>query len=180
MKSNSLHSWSAFFLIALLSGSLMGCSSSPSVKQQGYAKLKNERTFENEFHVVWKGIEESFRKYKIVDRDPSDVDPTELRRLTQRTLDTDWIYGQSRDKYQEYQVNGTPRKVYLQTRIKYQVIAKRVMGGVNVAVKTEEEVEKLKNDGTPEGYSSVKEVDSSRANEVLDKIQQALLSAPNI
>src|SRR5690349_2685110 len=96
-----------------------GCASTPEVKTQAYAKLNNQRTYEYEFPVVWKGIEESLSKFKITDRDPSEATPLEMRKLTRRTLDTDWIYGQSRDKYQEYKVNGSPRKIYLQTRFKY-------------------------------------------------------------
>lgn len=157
-----------------------GCSSSPPVKTQAYAKLKNERAFEYEFPAVWKAIEETLRRYRVVDRDPSDVDPVELKRLSKRTLDTDWIYGQSRDKYQEYQINGTPRKKYLQTRLRYHLEAKKVIGGVQVTVKTDEEIERLNSDGNPDGYSSSDEVDPSRASELLDKIQNQILAAPNI
>jgi hypothetical protein len=149
------------------------------MKSQAYAKLKNERTFENDFSTVWKAIEETFRNYRIKERDPKEVDALEMRKLTKRTLETDWIYGQSRDKYQEYQVNGFPKKVYLQTRFKYELEAKKVMGGIHTTVKIEEEVERLKSDGTPNGYESVDENDTSRANEILDKIQNNILAAPN-
>src|SRR4051812_4697740 len=160
----------ALGLLALVSA----CSSSPKIQQQAYAKLNNEHTFEDEFPAVWKALEESFHNYKVADRDPSEVDPLEMKKLTKRTLETDWVLGQSRDKYIEYQINGSPRKQYLQTRVKYTVLVDRVIGGTHVLVKTKEEIERLNDDGTPAGWSSTGNVDSSRAAEVLDKIGQSL------
>jgi hypothetical protein len=156
---------------------LFGCSSSPKVKQQAYAKLANERDFEYEFPVVWKAIESSFRNYKIAERDPSEVGILEMNKLSRRTLTTDWILGQSRDKYIEYKINNTPRKQYLQTRVKYELRAESKIGGTNVFVKTAEEIEKLDKNGKPAGWDSVGSVDSSRAAEVLEKIAQNLNSA---
>lgn len=168
---------SIFIFACLLS--MLSCSSSPKVKQQAYAKLQSSRTFEYDFPTVWKGIEAAFTNYKITDRDPSDVDVNELKNLRERTLKTDWIYAQSRDKYQEYKVNGSPRKQYLQTRLRFEVVAASVMGGVDVKVKPDEEIEKLDKNGKGDGYSSVDHPDTSRAGEVLDKINQAILSLPN-
>ncbi len=96
--------------------SLSACSSTSEVKQQQYATLKNERTFEHELPVVWKAIETTFKNHKVVERDPEEVGALEWKDLSERSLSTDWIYGQSKDKYQEYRVNDLPRKKYLQTR----------------------------------------------------------------
>jgi hypothetical protein len=164
-------------LAALVTATLvtmMGCSSGMTVHQDAYAKLKNEHTYEYEFPDVWKAIEDSFHNYKVADRDPADVDPIELKNLTKRKLETDWIQGQSRDKYIEYQMNGTPRRQFLQTRVKYTVLADRVLGGTHVLVKTHEEIERLNNDGTSAGWDSTGDVDPSRAAEVLDKISRSL------
>jgi uncharacterized lipoprotein len=155
------------------------CSSAPTVKSQKFAQLRDERKYEYAFPQVWRGIEDALRRHKILSRDPEDVSGTELKKLTQRTLKTDWIYSQSRDKYTEYLVNGTPRKIFLQTRFKYAVIAKSEIGGVSVRIKTEEEVEKIQFDGSSAGYVSV-DPDPSRANELLDKILIAIHSAPVI
>ena len=156
----------------------LGCSSTPPVKTQAYAKLKNERTFESEFPLVWKAIEEVLRNHRIKDRDPEYVDATELQKISNRSLRTDWIYGKSRDKYQEYQVNGFPRKNYLQTRFNYSIEVKKVMGGVNVRVVSEEEIERLNTDGSSAGFTGANEPDPSRPNELLDKIQTGILAAP--
>ncbi|MBY0471147.1 hypothetical protein K2X30_08275 [bacterium] len=165
-------------LTVLTSSIIVGCSSTPPVKAQAYANLKDEKTFEYEFPMVWKGIEATLRNYKIAERDPEEVEPLEMQKIKKRTLQTDWIYGQSRDKYQEYKINGTPRKQYLQTRVKYEVIASRVMGGVNVKIITQEEIEKLNSDGSSDGYSKASSPDPSRAAEMIDKIGNSILSLP--
>lgn len=158
---------------------LSACSSGPAVKTEAYAKLKNQRTFEYDFPVVWKGIEEAFRKLKVTDRDPEEVSELEMRKLDHRTLETDWAYGRSNDKYQEYKVNGTPRKTFLQERYRVKLDAKKILGGVDVLIKVEEEVEKLKDDGSSAGYVAA-DADSARAARLLDQIGASVLSAPPI
>lgn len=169
----------AVFSAALAGISFSSCSSGPDVKQQAYAKLKNSRTFETDFPAVWHAIEDTLRNYKVVDRDPNKVDANEMRRIKHRTLETDWVYTRSTDKYVEYKVNDLPRKTYLQTRLKYKISADSVLGGVNVTVKTDEEIERLKDDGSPNGWDSVDDdKDTSRANDMLDKFNIAILAAP--
>jgi hypothetical protein len=163
--------------ISLTFLNLSGCASGPDVKTQAFAELKNERVFESEFPAVWKAIEATMKNHKIVERDPEEVTPLEMKKLKERELTTDWIYTQSRDKYIEYKVNSLPKKKYLQTRMRYQVEAESVMGGTFVKVLIDEEIERLKKDGTPDGYESVSKADSSRAHELLEKIRYALLSA---
>lgn len=153
------------------------CSSGPEVKKQAYAQLQNERMFEYEFPVVWKGIEEATRKYKVINRDPKNVDANEMRRLKHRSLETDWIYTRSNDKYVETQANGLPRKVYLQLRLKYKVDAKSAIAGTNVKVDTDEEYEVLGADGDSEGWAKSSAPDSARAADLLDRINMAILSA---
>jgi hypothetical protein len=165
-------------LPVLIGLSLVSCASGLDVKKQQYAKLKDSRVYEYEFPVVWNGIESALRNYHVVNRDPAEVDPVELKRLTKRVLETDWIQTQSRDKYVEFKVNDIPQKRYLWTRIKYKVIAESSLGGTQVTVRTQEEVERLNANGTTAGYDSVSEVDSSRPNEILEKVQAAILSAP--
>lgn len=164
---------------ALAAVSFSACSSGPEVKQEKYAKLSDTRTFEYEFPAVWKGIEETLRNYRVTDRDPKDVDANEMRSLKHRTLETDWIFTKSNDKFVEYKVNGLPRKTYLQSRLKYKINAQSVLGGVNVTVKTQEEVQKLKEDGSDDGWESAgDEKDTARASDLLDRINMAILSAP--
>lgn len=155
------------------------CSSGPEVKKQAYAKMPSTRTFEYELPVVWKAALRSFKDNKIVDRDPEDDNPVELKKLTEAEFETDWIYAQSRDKYHEYKVNGSPRRKALQVRLKYQVQLKTVMGGTEVKVALQEELERLKEDGSSRGYDAVEDTDSGRQAEILDRINASLLSAPN-
>ena len=170
---------SKLFIVGWLIIAVAGCSSGAvaPVKSQQYAKLSNKRTYEYEFPIVWKAIESAFHNYKVTNRDPNEVDVLEMKKLSRRTLDTEWVYAQSRDKYQEYSVNGSPRKVYLQTRVKYHIEALRTLGAVVVTVEASEEVEKLKDNGDSAGYGRADSLDPSRASEVLDKIGNAVLSA---
>lgn len=157
---------------------LSGCASSgPVVQQEQYAHLSNTRTLQYDFPTVWNGIEEAFRGYKIVSRNPNKVDTLDMKHLTKRTLETDWIYSQSRDKYQEATVNGVPQRVPLQMRLKYKVTATRRMTGTQVTVNSTEEIEKLDNYGTSAGYHGVDRVDTARESEMVEKINMAVLSA---
>lgn len=167
-------------LIVLSAAIATGCSSTRDVKTQAYAKLKSERTFEYDFPVVWKGIESALKNHRIKDRDPEEVGVLEMKKLKERSLETDWIYSQSRDKYVEYTVNGFKRKKYLQIRYRVKLKAERVMGGTQVVVDIDEEIEKLKEDGSSAGFTRAPDPDSSRSNEILNQIEQAILAAPNI
>ena len=161
-------------------GSLLAfsaCSSGPAVKTQAYAPMRNTRTFEYDLPVVWKGSLAALKNTKITDKDPDDADELQLKKTTKASIETDWIYSQARDKYVEYQVNGTPRRKQLQGRYKYKVKLKQVIGGTEVEVQTSEEIERLAANGTSDGYSSVGEPDPSRAGELLDRIEQSILSA---
>ncbi len=155
-----------------------GCASNSPVKAQAYAQLQNQRVFEQEFSLVWKGIETALKNHKMIKKDPEEASALELQKLSERTLETDWVYSQSRDKYIEYKVNGFPRKKYLQLRYKHEVDAKRVMGGTEVTVTTQEEVERLNSDGFSAGFSKAETQDSSLSNGLLEKINLALLSQP--
>ena len=45
------------------------CSSKLPVKQEKYAKLRDRRTFEYEYPVVWKAILAAFTHYSIDEKD---------------------------------------------------------------------------------------------------------------
>ena len=153
------------------------CSSGPEVKQQQFAKLRDRRTYEYSFPIVWKGIETALHGYVITDRNPNKVDDNEMRKLRHRTLDTYWVYSRSTEKYQTYRVNDFPKKIYLQTRSRYHVDAKAVMGGVDVSIDPQQEVERLNADGSSAGYDKLSEPERAQSAGILDKIDQAILSA---
>ena len=151
-------------LLAVLSAvSISACSSGPKIKQQKFARLQNSKDFENEYAVVWKAIVAATEDYKIVDKNE------ESGQLT-----TDWVYTTSNEKYYEYTVNGLPRKHYLQTRSKFQIIAQRKLGSVNVSVSPVEQVEKVKSDGTFDDWIDADRIDSARANEIPSKMELAI------
>src|SRR4051812_28863004 len=97
-----------FWLGSLLLGVCLvtlSCSTALPVKTQAYARLNGQRVFEYDFPKVWYGIEQAFRKYQVTKKTPSEVTPIEMKKITERTLETDWIYGESRDKYEVYKIN---------------------------------------------------------------------------
>ena len=142
-----------------------GCAS--SYKTQNYAKLSNTKDFEEEYSMVWKGIVSALDEYKIENKDSE-----------KGQIQTDWVYSTSNDKYIEYQVNGFPRKKYLQTRYKFKINADKQLGHVRVTVNPQEEVENLKSDGNFDSWKSVSEPDSTRSNEILRNIDLKILSRP--
>jgi hypothetical protein len=170
-----------FFIVGILVAS--SCSSPMPVKQQAYAKLSNVRQFDAELGEVWRAMKKVHENKKILKSEPKvslDVRSPEFKRRTSVLLATDWIYGQSTDKYVEYQLRGAPQKKYLATRLKYELEAKSVMGGVEVKIDTEEEIEELKADGSSLGFRPVQELDTSRAAGLLDEIETAIRALPNI
>jgi hypothetical protein len=175
--TRSRHALSPIWLLVLLLTALPACSSGSKVRTQEYARLSEKRQFEYELPIVWRGIENALHGYKITKREPSEVNEVQLKHLTRRKLETDWIYSESKTRYQEYRSNDTPRKKYLLTRFKYEITAQSVMGGTDVSVVTDEEVEKLKDDGTTESWERMDRADSSRGNEIIDRINLAILSA---
>ena len=179
IRSSIERSLKAPLLSALTLGFVLvsGCSSIPRVETQAYANLSNRRTLEYSFPIVWKAINETLADYKVLKRDPESKDLTSLRKAKSGTLETDWIYGQSRDKSQQYSINGSPRKIELPIRFKYLVEAKSTLGGTTVIIQTSEEVEKVNSEGAPTGYSSEGKPDPSRASELLDKIQLNILTS---
>lgn len=166
---------SSLALVALASG----CASGPTVGTQDYARMSTSKTLEYDMNTVWKATEEMLRKYKVKDREPEQANPVEIRKLTEATWETDWVYSQSATKFVEYKVNDFPRKKYLQQRVRYKIQARTVIGGVEVAIATDEEVQRLKADGTPDGYSEEGEPDSSLPHKMLQKIEQGVHAAPS-
>ena len=166
-------------LIALSLFSFSACTTIPAVKTPAYAPLQQERMFEYSFPRVWRAIQDVASKYKILrmTSQPPVTKESQIEDQSEGKIETDWSYSQSRDKYEEYQIDGSPRKVHLQSRFKYVIVATRVLGGTQVEIKTEEEIEKVKARGASDGFTRTLNVDSSRAAELLDKINIAILSA---
>ena len=172
---------SRFGFLAISVGALWigmsGCSHSQPVSREAYAQLKTSKTFEYDFPKVWKGIEIAFSSYTGSKRDPEEVGILEMKKISERSIESDWIYTRSTDQYVEYQVNDLPRRQYVQTRVKYRVEAKRAMGGVNVNVIVQQEVERLKKNGDSDGYSKT-DPSSSLGSDMLHRVERGILSAP--
>ncbi|MBI3544326.1 MAG: DUF3576 domain-containing protein [Deltaproteobacteria bacterium] len=155
-------------LIAAIGFVVSACSSGPPVKTQEYAKLSNTKDFEEEFPVVWKATINALSEFKVDEKDQE-----------KGVIVTDWVYSTSTDKYIEYQVNGFPRKRYLQTRYKYKITLDRQIGKIHVTVLPEEEIENLKGDGSFDNWKVASEFDTGRANEMVRNIENKILSMPD-
>jgi hypothetical protein len=145
-----------------------GCSSA-SYKKQEYAQLQNAKDFEFEYPQVWRGAIDALGEYKIEDKDQE-----------AGHIKTDWVYSTSNEKFVEYRVNGLPRRRHLQNRYKFDVKIEKQVGSVRVTVDMDEEVEKLKSDGSFDTWKSSSDIDTGRANELLRNIELKILSKPNI
>lgn len=158
--------------ILLITSSLVvlsSCSSSgPKVHTQSYAQLTNTRDFEEEYDVVYDAAKSAVDGMKIEEASKDDG-----------IVKTDWVMSTSLEKYYEYKVNGLPRKKFLQTRYQYDIRVSRKLGSVNVTVNLIEEIERVKKDGTFDSWMKAQTPDTARANEMLNKIDQKMLSRPN-
>lgn len=149
-----------------------GCATSSSIQQEKYAPVRTDWTLDGmEFYSTWKAIESAMRGYKVRSRDPDEVSELDLKKLRRRSLETEWIYGRSRDKYIEVVVNEIPSRKYVQTRFRFRVLADQTIPGTHVRVDLEEEVENLNKDGSSAGYESTESVDTALARELLEKIK---------
>lgn len=150
-----------FLLLAVFAS---GCSSGPEVKRQQYAVLQNSKDFEEDYKVVWKSAVEALSEYKVEKMEEDDG-----------ILRTDWVTSTSTEKYFEYKVNGFPRKKYLQVRYKIDIALTKKLGSVNVAVNPHEQVEQVKDDGSFSSWTDSDQADSSRASDILSKIELKIL-----
>lgn len=167
MKNFSISVLSSLVLFSIVFTSatvFTGCGGH-EVKKQGYAKLATAKDFEEDYQVVWTAVLAALEDYKIAEKDQDDGE-----------VKTDWVYTTSNEKYIEYQVNGFPRKKYLQTRYKINAFLEKQLESVKVRVDLEQELEKLKSDGSSDGWKSESDVDSIRANEILKLIENKILS----
>jgi hypothetical protein len=169
----------ARILVVTLAVSLLqtGCAHHPEFSKKAYAENRSARLFEYEMQDVWKALEKVVEKKKVLERDPNKVDAGDWSQLRERALELDWSYSQSRDKYKSYVVNSVPRQQPLGVRVKHIFTVKKALGGAEVEVRTQEEIEDLDEYGVSKGYFSTSQVDSSRSAELLDQIANALLSA---
>jgi len=153
--------------LALTAILAVGCatSSTTDVKKEAYAKLNSKRMFEYPIDKVNGATSEVAKAYPVLSQ--------KEEKDHSLTIETDWVLGESRDKYVNYKNNEHMRHKNLQSRFKYSIRVAPAMGGAEVSVKATEEVEKLNKDGTPDGFHSVKnsDVDSSRANEFLNRVE---------
>lgn len=150
------------------------------IQQQAYSSLPRERVIEASYPRVWKAVEEVFRKYAVLERDPEEVvSPKDWKMLKRRTLDTDWIFTKSDEWYSSYMVNHSPRREYLQSKVKVRVITEPAPGGVRVRVETDEEVQPINEMGQPLEFKASPSTSHRLAGQFLERVAQQVLSLPS-
>lgn len=158
------------FSIAVCVSTLVisGCATS-EYRKQAYAEQQTSRTMEYEFARVWRGMKDALTEFRIEESNES-----------KGVMTTDWAYSTSQDKYVEIVVNQQPRRKYLQTRFKFEVSARKQPIGVLVDVKMNEEIERLKDDGSFQSWDHVPEPDTARAHELLQNIERRIQGGRDI
>jgi hypothetical protein len=167
----------AVSVIASVSSSLLGvtvfsgCSSGPRPQTEtlAYANLNNERYYEKtDLPSAWKAIQLVFKNYKLTSEKGEDA--------SERTLETDWFVSQANERYQTIMIDQVPHQRPLESRLRFNVVAKALFGGTQVTVKTSEEIETIHDDGLHAGFSQVSTPDPARAATILDNIGRAILA----
>lgn len=74
----------------------------------------------------------------------------------EHTVFTGWVYGQAKDKYVQYDYNGTPRRKQLALRRIYGFTVNPTLAGSQVAMNVEEELQEVDlKSGEPKGWKRV-------------------------
>lgn len=158
------------FVVFLITSS--ACSSGLQVRQDALPKFENSRTLSYPLVTVWRGVEAALENI------PKAESESQAPSKTSRALKTQWITEQSRDKYVLTQAGGIPKRKYLEIRYRYLISAQSATSGTLLDVKIEEQVEQLNNKGESLDFSATSRPDTSRARDLLDKIQMAILRSP--
>ncbi|MGZ3694030.1 MAG: hypothetical protein ACXWQO_07505 [Bdellovibrionota bacterium] len=94
----------------------------------------------------------------------------------EESVRTGWVYSQSKDKYVEFQFNGSPKRKILQVRRKYTYTAVPSLAGSQVTYGIEEEIQKVDlKSGEPTGWEKVEPAQAAyddMAKRLRQKIQE--------
>lgn len=144
------------FIPLLLAASLASCASkAPKPK---YMDEKNEAKFANS-RTLAEPPEKVLRAARSVldeltkGSDPQAPDPVKNE---DDSIFTGWVYGQAKDKYVQYDYNGTPRRKQLSLRRIYGFTVNPTLAGSSVAMNVEEEIQEIDlKSGEPKGWKRV-------------------------
>jgi hypothetical protein len=160
-----------FFLLFLVT-IFTACASTPkgTYKEQATPKFANTKDFNEK-------PEEVRRAAKVVLEELTQAsEPPASKKVHEDgdTLRTGWVYGTSRDKYVEYKHNGTPRRKALAVRRQYAYTISPGLGGSQVIISLEEEVEDVDlNTGENQGWKNAAP-DQAIYDQMLRKLREKI------
>lgn len=131
---------------------LAACSSTKGTYQeQAGPKFSNTKEFSQKPEVVLRAAKIVLEELTYASKPPASKKVHE----DGDTLRTGWVYGTSRDKYVSYLHNGAPQRKNLAVRRQYGYTVTPSLGGSQVVVSIEEEIEEVDLDsGEHEGWQN--------------------------
>lgn len=158
-----------FAAIAFLS-----CSSTPkgTYKEQATPKFASSRELSEKPEVALRAAK------AVLEELTRASDPPAAKKVHDEgdTLRTGWVYGTSRDKYVEYKHNGAPRRKTLAVRRQYAYTVTPSLGGSQVTVSIDEEIEDVDlNTGENKGWSNAAP-DQAAYDQLIRKLRERILA----
>jgi hypothetical protein len=162
-------------LLTLFVFSLAACASkTPKPK---YVEEKNQAKFSSVHELTQKPDDVQLAARRVLDKLTHDSTPqaSSAVQSDENALFTGWVYlPASRDKYVQYDYNGTVRRKELAVRRIYGFTVSPSLAGSSVAMSVEEEVQDLDlTTGEPKGWKRV-EAESASYDMLLRKLKEAL------
>ena len=153
---------------------LLACASKPPKPK--YVDEKNEAKYA-QARTIAEAPEKVMRAARaVLDQLTRDSNPAASDKVQNddNTIYTGWVYGMARDKYVQYDFNGTPRRKQLQVRRIYGYTVEKTLAGSQVKMNVEEELQQinLKN-GEHEGWKRV-EPDPAAYDMLLRRLREEI------
>lgn len=163
------------FLLAVIALSFAACASkTPKPK---YVEEKNQAKFSTSHELTQKPDDVLLAARAVLDKLTRDSTPQASGPVQsdENSLFTGWVYlPASRDKYVQYDYNGTVRRKELAVRRIYGYTVSPSLAGSSVAMSVEEEIQDVDlKTGEPKGWKRV-EPETAAYDQLLRKLKEAL------
>lgn len=143
---------------------IVACGTAPVEKEKKLPQFISGDFVEGSYDVVWKALETAMQDYPIVESDPSEG-----------YLETGWIGGRSKTHYAPYKGRyESPKRLPLSSRFRFFVDLEKKVGGVQINIESEEQIQLLDNEGKSTGRWKQIEPDTRHHKELIAAIREAL------
>ena len=151
-----------FVLLAL--SLIVACGTASIKKEKKLPQFISGDFVEGSYEAVWKALGTATQDYPVVESDPSEGH-----------LETGWLAGQSKTHYSPYQGRyQSPKRLPLSSRYRLFVDLEKKVGGIEVHIESEEQIQMLDNEGKPTGKWKQIEPDTRHHQELISAIREAL------